>query len=71
MAYLRVKMVELDVSVRRTFLSLMQIRKTQDWPILFQTLLPMQGIPVTKNHTVIILLPLLTIIRVMDRDNFL
>ena len=62
MAYLGVKMVESDVSVRRTFLSLMQIRKRRDWLILFQTLLPTPGIPVMENHTVIILLPLLIII---------
>ena len=57
-------MVESDVSARRTFLSLMRIHRRRDWLILFQTLLPTPGIPVTENHTVIILLPLLIIIRV-------
>ena len=70
MAYLGVKMVEADVLVRRTFLSLMRIHRRRDWLILFQTLLPTPGIPVTKNHTVIILLPLLIIIRVFVNGCF-
>ena len=56
-------MVEADVLVRRTFLSLMRIHRRRDWLILFQTLLPTPGIPVSENHTVIIiLLPLLIFI---------
>ena len=63
-AYLGVKMVESDGSARRTFLLLMRIHKRQDWLNLCQTLLPTPGIPVTENHTVIILLPLSIFIRV-------